>query len=201
MSDRQGTARGTAARLGLTVTEAQWQALDAFWSLLLLWNARINLTGARSIEELVGEHFPDSLAMARLVPPGARVLDVGSGGGLPAIPFGLVRPDVRLTLVEPRAKRGAFLRTAVRETGLVGAEVLVERVEGIAPRPADLASSRATFAPGEWLERARGLAPRALVFCVRRGDAEVPPGLSLEADVEYETAGGHPRWAAVYRST
>src|SRR4029079_16814605 len=97
----------------------------AFWSLLLTWNARINLTGAGTRDELLGEHFPDALAMASLVPPGARLVDVGSGGGLPAVPLSVLRPDLGLTLVEPRAKRVAFLRTAVRTLGLK-AEVVAE---------------------------------------------------------------------------
>jgi 16S rRNA (guanine527-N7)-methyltransferase len=74
----------------VTVSSAQAGTLDAFWSLLLSWNARINLTGARTPAELLGEHFPDALAMARLVPPNARVLDVGSGGGLPVLPFAVL---------------------------------------------------------------------------------------------------------------
>jgi len=200
MRDWQAAAQARASHLGVSVGDAQWQALDAFWRLLLLWNARINLTGASTVEQLVGEHLPDSLAMARLVPAGAHVLDVGSGGGLPAIPFGLLRPDARLTLVEPRAKRSAFLRTAVRESGLA-ADVLVGRIEDVAARPADVACSRATFGPGEWLERARGLAPRALVFCARPQDAVAPLGPTLEQELAYETEAGHARWLGLYRST
>ncbi|HSP36349.1 MAG TPA: RsmG family class I SAM-dependent methyltransferase, partial [Frankiaceae bacterium] len=61
-------------------------------------------------------------AVAEAVPEGARVVDVGSGAGLPGIPLGLARPDVRLTLVEPMARRVEFLQEAVAELAAVGSE-------------------------------------------------------------------------------
>jgi len=81
-----------------------------FCRLLIAWNVRVNLTGARTVAEVVGEHVVDAFAMARLVPPGSSVVDVGAGGGLPGVAFAILRPDARLTMVEPRAKRVAFLR-------------------------------------------------------------------------------------------
>jgi 16S rRNA (guanine527-N7)-methyltransferase len=182
------------------VSEAQQRSLDAFWGLLLTWNARINLTGAGTREELIGEHLPDALAMARLVPPGARVIDVGSGGGLPALPFALLRPDATLTLVEPRAKRVAFLRTAVRELELA-ADVVAGRIESVEGPAADIASSRATFAPSEWLEVARPLAPRVLVFASREAEVLTPAGIRLEEAASYETAARHGRWLGMFCST
>jgi 16S rRNA (guanine527-N7)-methyltransferase len=199
VANEQAAIRELALRLGLSVSEPQWRAIDSFFDLLLAWNARINLTGARTRSELLGEHLADSVAMAHLVPPGARVLDVGSGGGLPAIPFALLRPDVSLTLVEPRAKRAAFLRTAVREMKLSGADVLLLRLESLPSRPVDVAGSRATFAPAEWLAKARPVAARVVVFATQRGDVGAAPG--LEAEAEYQTATGHPRWTALFRST
>jgi 16S rRNA (guanine(527)-N(7))-methyltransferase RsmG len=200
VADQQGATWETLARrLGVASSESQRRGLETFWSLLLTWNARINLTGAQTRDDLVGEHLPDALAMASLVPPEARVLDVGSGGGLPAIPFGLLRPDVRLTLVEPRAKRVAFLRTAVRTLGL-SAEVAPARVEDLEGASFDVAGSRATFAPVEWLEKARALAPRVLVFAARRGEVGADGG-RLEAEVGYETGRGHARWVGLLRST
>jgi 16S rRNA (guanine527-N7)-methyltransferase len=199
--DPQAALYELALRFGLAVSEAQWGAVDAFWSLLEKWNARINLTGARTREDLVGEHLPDALAMARLIPVGVRVVDVGAGGGLPAIPFALLRPDVSLTLVEPRAKRVAFLRTAVREAGLARAEVIARRVEALPSRAWDVATSRATFAPDEWLERGQRLAPAVLAFAARRADVGAPNGGALDADLSYETAAQHPRWTGLFRFT
>jgi 16S rRNA (guanine527-N7)-methyltransferase len=177
------------------------EQLRRFWSLLLTWNARINLTGARSEADLVGDHLPDASAMARLVPEGARVVDVGSGGGLPAVPFALLRPDANVTLVEPRAKRVAFLRTAVRELGLTRVGVVAGRVETLGDQVADVASSRATFAPPEWLEIARRLAPRALVFAARKTDVDPGGGWRLEGELTYTAGAGQPRWVGLFCST
>src|SRR3954470_21367928 len=96
----------------------QVAALCTYGEALLRWNARINLTAARSIEVLVAEHFPDAFALARHLEEPARAIDVGSGGGLPALPLALLRPVLTLELCEPIAKKAAFLRTAIRELGL-----------------------------------------------------------------------------------
>lgn len=149
----------------------------AFAGLLLEWNARINLTGAKSLDDLLEEHFPDSFAMAALVPPSARVIDVGSGGGLPAIPFGLLRPDCPLTLVEPRAKRTAFLRTAIREFQMPNVIVLGKRLEDLGGEAGgfSVAASRATFPPEVWLSVAAPLlAPGGRVFVF-----STPPQIAL----------------------
>jgi 16S rRNA (guanine527-N7)-methyltransferase len=182
--------RSVAAAFGsplLPETEGQ---LLAFAGLMMQWNARINLTGARSEGELVEDHFPDSFALRELVPAGATLVDVGTGGGLPAIPFALLRPDVSLTLVEPRAKRVAFLRTALRTLGMT-AEVVADRIETLAPgRSFDTAVARATFPPAEWLERGRGLvAPGGRVVLLLSGHGEIPAGAVVAEARAYEAAG------------
>jgi 16S rRNA (guanine527-N7)-methyltransferase len=200
--DRQGDgALRLAAQVGVGLSASQLGELERFWRLLLTWNARINLTGARTEADLVGDHLPDALAMTLVVPPGARVVDVGSGGGLPGIPFALLRPRDPLTLVEPRAKRVAFLRTAVRELGLTWVQIVSCRLEGLSGVTADVASSRATFPPAEWLERSRVLAPRTLVFAARRADVEAGPGWRVEAERVYAAGAGQPRWLGLHCST
>jgi 16S rRNA (guanine527-N7)-methyltransferase len=144
-----------AGDFGQVITPEQADHVERFFDLLLLWNRRINLTGARSKEALVAEHFPDSLALSALVPRGLSLLDVGSGGGLPAIPFALLRPDVRLTLLEPRSRRVAFLRAALRALA-VPAAVDHRRLERV-PEMFDVLSARAVFRPAEWVQSA---APR-----------------------------------------
>jgi 16S rRNA (guanine527-N7)-methyltransferase len=191
---------GILAQAGRGLSPAESARLEAFWRLLLVWNARINLTGARDRDELVGEHLGDALAMASLVPEGSRVVDVGSGGGLPAIPCALLRSDLKMTLVEPRHKRAAFLRTAVREAPLPGLTVVAGRIADVQER-FDVAGSRATFPPEEWLAMAPRLAPRVLVFAARREDVVAGPGLSLEGERSYVTAAGHPRWLGMMCST
>jgi 16S rRNA (guanine527-N7)-methyltransferase len=75
------------------------------------------LIGPREVSRLWERHVLNSAAVAEAVPPGARVVDVGSGAGLPGIPLGLLRPDLTLTLVEPMARRVEFLEEAVAELG------------------------------------------------------------------------------------
>jgi 16S rRNA (guanine527-N7)-methyltransferase len=189
-----------AESVGLTLSAAHGEAIERFVRLLLHWNQRINLTGARSRDEVVGEHLGDAFALARLAGDSANLVDVGSGGGLPAIPFGVLRPDVQLTLVEPRQKRVAFLRTAVRDLGLA-ARIEPVRLEALAGRSFAAAASRATFAPGEWIERARKLVDaegRIIVFAARQSEVEAPVGFAVREALSYETAAGHPRWAASY---
>lgn len=177
------------------------EGLLQYGRLILEWNARINLTGAQSFADLIADHLPDVFAVARLTPLGARVIDVGSGGGLPALPFALLRLDCQLTLVEPRAKRVAFLRTAIRELNLRQVSVQATRAEAlIVPPSFDVACSRATFSPAEWLKVGRRLVRpdgRLIVLATTPSDLDRTPELDRVVDqISYQTAEGRPRWAA-----
>ena len=151
---------------GMAVDASAAKQLAVFAELFLRWNARINIGGARTPEVLVDEHLVDSVIAAGLTPDAARIIDVGSGGGLPAIPLALLRPTSSLELYEPVAKKAAFLRTAVHELALAGrvtvqnrrvgdrrsAARVPEGTDGWAPGEGfDLAMSRATFEPAAWL--------------------------------------------------
>lgn len=174
------------------------QKVRDYYQLLLRWNARINLTGAATVEELVSDYLPDSLAMASLVPRDCRLVDVGSGGGLPAMPFAILRPDVTITLVEPRSKRVAFLRTAGRELRLSNVGVVDGRMEDVT-ETFDVASSMATFAPQEWLQRAQHLvAPKGQVVVFLRQAESLPAGVKASRTVDYGTP-HRPRLAAIIR--
>ncbi len=147
-------------RWALPCSTEQVRDLLAFAELLVRWNQKINLTGARSAAVVVAEHYPDAFALARRLDRPARVVDVGSGGGLPALPLALLRPGLTLVLCEPIAKKVSFLRTAVRELDLT-ARVQVEqcRADELVARGArfDAALSRATFQPEVWLGVGRRL--------------------------------------------
>jgi 16S rRNA (guanine527-N7)-methyltransferase len=151
--------RGLARDWGFRCGDEQVTALAAYAVALLRWSARINLTAARTIDVLVAEHFPDAFALAGRLAEPARAIDVGSGGGLPAIPLALLRPELTVELCEPIAKKAAFLRTAVRELGLtsrasvraVRGEVVAQGIAGGQSPAFDVAMSRATLAPAKWL--------------------------------------------------
>jgi 16S rRNA (guanine527-N7)-methyltransferase len=164
---------------------AQRDAIARYASLLLTWTARINLTGAVSLENLAAEHLPDSFALAsRLSDAGAlSTIDVGSGGGLPALPLAILCPNLSIRLLEPIAKKAAFLRTAVRELEL-GARVKVEtkRAQTVAPATFDVALSRATLPPRAWLPLAAELVrPGGRVFLLAAADEAPPPPASLSS--------------------
>lgn len=173
-----------AETLGLTLDERVVTRLADFGRLFLEWNARINLAAATSPANLVGRHFVDSFAASRFVPTSARVVDVGSGGGLPALPLALIREDISVACYEPIHKKGAFLRTAVRELGLGGRVSIEGQSIGMPADPAlqgqaDLAMSRATLDPATWLtlglQLVRPGSGRVLVYATGHSEGALPP--------------------------
>ena len=108
--------------------------LDAYLALLLLWNARINLTAVREPAAIVRRHFLESLFAAEHIPARAKtLLDFGSGAGFPGIPIAIARPRIAVTLAESQSKKAAFLREVVRTLDLK-AEVWAARVESMPPQ-------------------------------------------------------------------
>ncbi|HWO18383.1 MAG TPA: 16S rRNA (guanine(527)-N(7))-methyltransferase RsmG [Kofleriaceae bacterium] len=124
--------------------------LAQFQDLFLQWNRRINLSAARTPDE-VDAHVRDSLEAVPHLAGSLRVIDVGSGGGFPVLIAALALPALSFTALEPIHKKHAFLRTAARELGLSNLEALAQRVEDHARHDYDAATSRATFDLREWL--------------------------------------------------
>lgn len=108
------------ARAGEAELERELASNFALYlSLLMRWNARLNLTAVRDEEGILSRHFVESIACARVIPEGvSALLDFGSGAGFPGIPIGLCRREISVTLAESQNKKGAFLREAVRKLGL-----------------------------------------------------------------------------------
>jgi len=179
-----------SAALGDGVDDAVRRALGAWIDLVVAWNARVDLTAARNQDELVDLMLADALLLAPRLPAGARVVDVGSGAGAPGLPIAVLRPDLRVTLVEPLQKRVAFLRTAVGSILPAGARPVVERARGedLVRRGArfDAAVSRATLAPEKWLALGAQLAPEGDVWVLlAREGAPEAEGRAVAADERY----------------
>jgi 16S rRNA (guanine527-N7)-methyltransferase len=105
-----------------------------FYSLILRWNAKLNLTAIRNTERILSRHFVESIACAQALPSGiASLLDFGSGAGFPGIPIALCRPDISVTLAESQGKKAAFLQEAVRVLG-ISAKVHSGRAESLDAR-------------------------------------------------------------------
>jgi 16S rRNA (guanine527-N7)-methyltransferase len=104
-------------------------SFESYLSLILRWNARVNLTAIRDQEGILKRHFVESIACARALPAGiATLLDFGSGAGFPGLPIALCRPEIAVTLAESQNKKAAFLSEAIRVLG-VAARVHSGRAE------------------------------------------------------------------------
>jgi 16S rRNA (guanine527-N7)-methyltransferase len=132
------------AALGLDVTPAQVEALERYLALLQRWNSTYNLTAVRDPAQMLTQHLADCLAVvkplaARL--PAGRVLDVGSGGGLPGVVLAILGWDV--TCVDTVGKKAAFIRQAAAELRLPRLQAAHARVEQLKVAPFDVVTSRA----------------------------------------------------------
>lgn len=115
--------------LGLPNAPRVAEKLLAYGELLLDWNKRTNLVGAKGLDELAASHFLDSLAPVVGLPLRNPVMDIGSGAGLPGIVVAVAYPGRNVILLEPRAKRAQFLKHAIKELGLENAVVEPVRAE------------------------------------------------------------------------
>jgi 16S rRNA (guanine527-N7)-methyltransferase len=127
-----------AAKAGIFLSEELASALTVYFELLSRWNQKINLTSLENPEEAIDRLLLEPVLAAKTVEgTGPRaLLDIGSGGGSPAIPLALaLGPDVALTMVEVKVRKSAFLREAVRQLGLTSAIVENSRYEELLARP------------------------------------------------------------------
>jgi 16S rRNA (guanine527-N7)-methyltransferase len=168
-SDAAITPLELARRLavaGVAVDATEAEGLAAFVALLLRWNRVYNLTGVRGVDEIVDRHLVESFALRPLL-RGARVADVGTGGGLPGVPLALAERDRRFTLIESRAKRVRFLRHVAAELDLANTEVVHGRAEHLhVDRPFDTVLARAVAPPPELLAICRHLTAPGSVLLV-----------------------------------
>ena len=157
--------------LGLALDARQREQLEAYLALLAKWNKTYNLTAIRDRARMVTHHVLDALAVLPHLPdrPSLRVLDVGSGGGVPGIPLAIARPGWRVVMVDPNHKKCAFLTQATIELRLQNAVVHASRVEELRDEaPFDVVISRAfadlaTFAATS----ARHVAPQGMLAAMK----------------------------------
>lgn len=192
MEDRCVTERLQAGleRLGVAADGVTLDRLARYHALLTEWNARIDLTAVLDPEEMVDRHYLDSAAPLALglIPQGARVIDVGTGAGLPGIPLCILRPDLRVTLLDAQRKRVAFLQAAIEALDLP-AQAVHMRAEDAARDEArreayDVAVSRAVAATPTLLEL-------TLPFVRVGGRAIAWKGPGLQAELEQARRAAH----------
>ena len=119
-------------QMGLHYSVAEQQKLVHYIQLIARWNKTFNLTAIRDVEEMVSKHLLDSLAVQPYV-EGKAVLDVGSGAGLPGIPFAITSPDKHFVLIDTNGKKTRFLTQAKIDLKLENVEVINQRVEDYQP--------------------------------------------------------------------
>lgn len=136
-----------ACRLGVRLDGPAVERFSGYLQTLLEWSARVNLTALRGPEQIVRSGFLDSLTCLPLVPPGtARIVDIGSGAGFPAIPLAIAYNHATFTLIEATRRKVTFLRHVVRTLGLAHVTVLHDRAEICAEDPAHAEGYDVAFA-------------------------------------------------------
>jgi 16S rRNA (guanine527-N7)-methyltransferase len=179
-----------ATELGVALPESVAESLARWLDLLVLWNKRVDLTAARSADELVDLMLADALVLSTHIDAAAHVVDVGTGAGAPGLALAILRPDLEVTLVEPLVKRRAFLRTVLGTLGLPRVNLDPRKGDVLAtsqPRSWDVALARATLAPTPWLALARQLVTArgvAWVFLAKE-PSPTNPGFIMGEELEY----------------
>jgi 16S rRNA (guanine527-N7)-methyltransferase len=150
--------------------------LVVYLDLLLRWNRKINLTAIRTPEECVTRHFGESIFLSRLTRLRGRLLDVGSGAGFPGLAVKLIAADLEVVLLEPVAKKRAFLKEVSRVCELTGVDVLGRRLEEYCrgeQRPElDIITLRAVGGLESLVPIARGLLKRDGHLCLYIGSPQ-----------------------------
>lgn len=132
---------------GIELSDKQIESFEKYYDLLVFYNSKFNLTAITEREEVIKKHFIDSvLGVDNLV--GNKLIDIGSGGGFPAIPIKIMKNDLSVTLLEATGKKCEFLKTVIKELNLENIEVINNRAEILAKDPLyresfDLCSARA----------------------------------------------------------
>lgn len=190
----------TGARsLGLELSQGEIAAMEQHLRLLAKWNAKLNLVGPGTIGSWAARHTLDSLAVAEWLQDGAFVADVGSGAGFPGIPCAIVRPASKLVLIEPRAKRAAFLQSAIATTGLRNSSVHMARAEAETER-FQLVMGRAVASPIKWAALATRLCAPGGGFVLYASE-EPPQSLGTAERTRlkaYDAGQGQERMVALY---
>lgn len=183
----------------ISLDEHRLRRISTYIDLLLKWNARLNLTAVRRPEEIVRRHFGESFFAARILlseRPARRVIDLGSGAGFPGLPFAMLMPEARITLIEAHKKKGTFLKEVVFALGLRNVDVYTDRGEDYGEH-ADLVTMRAVERFENALPIAVGLAEEGGRIGLMIGTSQVNEAQRIAEEVEWRPAvsvpGGHSR--------
>lgn len=147
MVDLAGELRAGSEALGISLQQSQYDQLLEFLQLLDKWNQVYNLTAITEPHKMLTHHLLDSLSLMPSLLKANKVLDVGSGAGLPGIPLAIAMPGTIWIMLDSNARKTRFIRQAIAHCGLLNAQVVQSRVQDYhAPDSLDFIVSRA-YAP------------------------------------------------------
>ena len=120
-----------AKNLGLLLSDHQIQSFELYAAELIKWNSKVNLTAITKDKEIAVKHFIDSLSVVPYITVNDRLLDIGSGAGLPVIPLKIIRPEIPMVSVDAVAKKIHFQRHILRILNMPDIEAIHARVEAL----------------------------------------------------------------------
>lgn len=170
--------------LGLEINDVQLDSFDTFTKLLLEWNRKFNLTRITDPEEIAVLHYVDSLALLAVehLPLGSSLIDVGTGAGLPGIALKIMRPDLKVTLVDSVRKKLTFVEAVVTTLNLADVELVHSRAEDLAKMPAY--REQFDVVVGRAVARLKLLAEFCIPFCKIGGKFIAYKGPAPEDDLQ-----------------
>ena len=156
------------------MTDARLNAFMTYLNLLKEWNRKLNLTGIKKDEDIIIKHFLDSLLYLKFLPRGTiHVADIGTGAGFPGIPLIIIRPDLKLYLIESSIKKSLFLGQLLKLLHIQNVTVLEKRVEQIVVGrdmlPLDVAITRAVFSLEEFVQKVSSLVKEGGILIHSKG--------------------------------
>jgi 16S rRNA (guanine527-N7)-methyltransferase len=183
---REALLKGADA-LDVPLSDAQCQALLDYLVLLQKWNEVYNLTAVRRPAEMLTHHLLDSLAVLpplrrHLAGRAARILDVGSGGGLPGVVLAILEPHLEVTCVDTVGKKAIFIRQVGVELKLPNLGAVHARVEDLRLPPFDVVTSRAFASLADFTRLTRHLVGEQGVWMAMKGKAPGDEITALPAD-------------------
>jgi len=188
MSDALSVLKSGAAELGLQLTDIQFEQLLGYLALIQKWNKVYNLTAVRNPQEMLTHHLLDSLtAVTPLVRhtqgQPAKVLDVGSGGGLPGIVLAICRPELDVSCVDTVGKKAAFIQQVAATLKLPNLRGIHARVESLTG-PFDVICCRAFASLPDFVNWSRGALAEQGVWMAMKGKHPQAEIDALPADVQ-----------------
>ncbi|OYU82374.1 MAG: 16S rRNA (guanine(527)-N(7))-methyltransferase RsmG [Burkholderiales bacterium PBB5] len=195
---RRARLQQAADQLGLNLNEQHLDRLMAYLGLLQRWNKVYNLTALRDPDEMLSHHLVDCLAVlpalralaargsANVASVPLRILDVGSGGGLPGVVLAAIQPDWQVACVDTVAKKATFIRQVAAELRLPNLQGLHARVENLAPEAGryDVITSRAFASLPDFTALTRHLLAEQGVWMAMKGKLPAEEQAALPAEVQ-----------------